>query len=123
MDSKKQNAKYGTSFTPKKIAEFKVRFDKFDSDGSGHLDKVQFKKALNEANVELTDNQLTDFLRSVDTDKNGVINFNEFTQIMNINEATADGKKMTAEEIVNKNLMRRHEQTQKRRRSVKTGSW
>jgi len=58
----------------------------------------------------------------VDTDKNGVIDFNEFIQIMNVNAETEDGKKMTVEEIVNKNLMRHHEQQQKRRRSVSTGA-
>ena len=123
MDLKKQTDKYGTSYAPEKLAEFKELFDKFDSDSSGHLDREQFKKALDEAKVDLTDSQLTDFITSVDTDKNGVIDFNEFIQIMNVNAETEDGKKMTVEEIVNKNLMRHHEQQQKRRRSVSTGQW
>lgn len=109
-------------FSQEKMDEFKAVFDKFDTDSSGSLDRTQLKAALADADVNLTENQLTDFIKSVDTDKNGLIDFTEFLQVMNVSSETEDGKTKTVEEIINANLLRHHEHTQKRRRSVSTGA-
>jgi len=122
MDLKKQSRKYSMAYSEDKMSEIKALFDKFDSDSSGSLDREQLQKALSDAGITLSENELTDFTKSVDTDGDGLIDFKEFLQIMNVNEADENGKTMTIQEIVNKNLMKHHEQTQKRRRSVSTGA-
>ena len=49
----------------------KKAFDKYDRDDSGYLDKSEFGKALQELEVELTEDDFETLYKNVDDDGNG----------------------------------------------------
>lgn len=49
-----------------------------DDDGSKSLNLMEFKKALKEMNLKLTDMQIMELFAYFDTDKSGTIDFDEF---------------------------------------------
>jgi len=53
-------------------------FEKFDSDGSGAIDKTELKKLCETLGNYLTDEQTDAALVDLDLDKSGDIDFNEF---------------------------------------------
>ena len=58
--------------------EVKVAFDKYDADGSGSIDKEELGELIKELGNELTDDELTNALKSLDVNKDGVIDLEEF---------------------------------------------
>ena len=60
----------------------KVAFDKYDHDDSGYLDKSEFRKALQELEVELTEDDFETLYKDVDDDGNGRIVEAEFRRFV-----------------------------------------
>lgn len=57
-------------------------FDKFDKDKSGTIDMWELRDALRELGQEPTVDELVEIIAEIDTDENGVIDFNDFIQLV-----------------------------------------
>lgn len=53
-------------------------FESIDHDGNGHLDKNELKSAFASAGLTVPNSKLDDFFAEVDTNKDGVISFQEW---------------------------------------------
>ena len=69
-----------TELTTKQLAAIKERFYEYDTDNSGSISLVEFKKLLSDY---LDDNQINEMLNRMDENHDGTISFNEF---VNANE-------------------------------------
>lgn len=66
-----------TKVNDEEIKEEIELFNSFDSNNDGYITKKELKKGLLKLNT-MTDEQVDAIMESMDTDKNGAINFNEF---------------------------------------------
>jgi hypothetical protein len=62
--------------------ELKDAFSVFDSDGSGSIDRKELKRLMKKLGQALTEAELDAMMDEVDTDKDGVISFEEFKSMM-----------------------------------------
>ena len=69
-------------FKPKDFAEFKKVFASFDYDKSGTIDKSEMQKALSSLKMYDAIAKLDDLMRDVDTNRDGVISWDEFLSVM-----------------------------------------
>ncbi|CEG35159.1 protein tyrosine receptor type [Plasmopara halstedii] len=60
--------------------DFKVRFDRYDVDGSGYLELPEFQTLLSELGVPPTPERLAAYLAAFDLDSDGKISFSEFAR-------------------------------------------
>ncbi len=65
-----------------KIAEFRCAFQLFDKDGNGRITTDELGEILEKLRYNPTEDDLKDMIKDIDTDKNGVIEFQEFLQLM-----------------------------------------
>eukprot|EP00928_Gymnodinium_smaydae_P014841 TRINITY_DN15449_c0_g2_i2.p1 TRINITY_DN15449_c0_g2~~TRINITY_DN15449_c0_g2_i2.p1 ORF type:complete len:1040 (-),score=215.93 TRINITY_DN15449_c0_g2_i2:130-3249(-) len=75
--------------------EYKVirkTFDKFDDDGSGYLETSELLSVLRALGVHPVPSALEETLGLVDEDKNGVVDFEEFTMLLMLYRVTAGFK-------------------------------
>ena len=68
--------------TPQHLEEMKAAFALFDRDGSGSIDAVELKALLKAMDQHPSPLELEELLQQMDTDGNGVIDFNEFAAVM-----------------------------------------
>eukprot|EP00882_Tetradesmus_deserticola_P031377 GHRQ01035479.1.p1 GENE.GHRQ01035479.1~~GHRQ01035479.1.p1 ORF type:complete len:126 (-),score=46.12 GHRQ01035479.1:631-1008(-) len=57
-------------------------FSEFDKDGDGHLTSEEIAEALNSRNVEITPEQIREFIRAADDNNNGTVERAEFPQLI-----------------------------------------
>ena len=57
-------------------------FQKFDKDGNGHIDFQELKEFLRSTGDKMTDDQVDDFFREADVNKDGKINYKGKNDIM-----------------------------------------
>lgn len=60
--------------------DLKIAFNKFDKDGSGSIDKDELAELSKELGAELTEDQLTNALKDLDLNGDGVIDIDEFSR-------------------------------------------
>jgi len=60
----------------------KSLFDKYDTDKSHSLSKVELKKALDENGMTMLDSELDELFQNVKADAHGSINYNEFMRVL-----------------------------------------
>lgn len=65
------------NFPPSEVAEFKKAFDLWNTDGNAHLDAAELTAALKGLG-DWDTGKLTNILQEVDTNRDGVIDFDEF---------------------------------------------
>ena len=68
--------------TEEQIAEFKEAFSLFDKDGDGMITTKDLSSVMRSLGQNPTEAELQDSIQDVDTDGNGVIDFNEFLVMM-----------------------------------------
>lgn len=68
--------------TDEKIAEFKCAFELFDKDGSGQISAEELATVLKNLNQKPSASDLKEMIDEIDTDGNGLIDFDEFVDIM-----------------------------------------
>ncbi|KAK2955853.1 putative Calmodulin [Blattamonas nauphoetae] len=80
------------------INELKEAFMLFDKDGSGEIDEGELKTVMNDCmGMKMTDEEVKLMLEEIDTNHNGLIDFNEFLVMMGNNwSGTAD----TEEDVI-----------------------
>ena len=89
---------YRKVFTPEQSTEMVKSFKNYDKDKSGAMDKAEFKAALVDMGYrDITDERVTELLLNVDKNNSGVIEWDEFLDMMMI--ITRSGKKSITEAI------------------------
>lgn len=61
----------------------KEAFNMFDDDGSGDIDKREFKKLITTLGLEMDDKKIFELMKEMDKDGSGSIDIEEFTNMMN----------------------------------------
>lgn len=64
--------------TPVEEQAFKTVFDQFDVNKDGHITSSELKTVLNKLGQNPTDEEIAEFIKVCDKDKNGTIEFKEF---------------------------------------------
>lgn len=67
-------------FVKKLEEDVRPAFQKFDKDGSGAIDRGELQALMKDLGQELDDDQTTRALRDLDLNKDGVVDFDEFTK-------------------------------------------
>ena len=70
------------------LAEYKEVFSIFDVDGDGTIDSNELDNVLKDLGTPATASELQELLAAVDTDQNGVIDFEEFCAMMSMRGPT-----------------------------------
>ena len=78
------------------IEEFREAFQIFDADNSGSIGTDELREVLKSLGQHPSDEELDEMILEVDTDGNGVLEFNEFLTLMATKIRSAD----TEEELV-----------------------
>lgn len=74
---------YRKHFNPEQVTELLNAFKSYDADGSGTIDGKEFKNALKAmGHDEVTDDQANEMLKKVDKNTDGVIEWLEFLDMM-----------------------------------------
>lgn len=77
--------------TPSQLVEIHTAFKRFDRDGDGHIEPKEIKTVMGNIGVHVSDEKASAIIASVDTDGNGMIEFDEFVSIMASNMLKTDG--------------------------------
>ncbi|XP_048586172.1 calmodulin-like protein 12 [Nematostella vectensis] len=64
------------------ISEYKEAFYMYDADGSGHVTTKELHKAMRTLGFNPTEEEIQEMVNEVDYDGNGVLDFNEFVDLM-----------------------------------------
>lgn len=65
-----------------KLVELRCAFDLFDNDNDGKINPSELGRAIEKMGQKLTEEDLKEMIKEVDTDYNGTIEFSEFVQLM-----------------------------------------
>lgn len=63
-------------------AGFKKVYDEFDLNKDGHITASELKNVLKKLGQNPSDEEVQEFIKACDTDKNGTIEFNEFCRYL-----------------------------------------
>jgi len=69
-----------SKFPPNELAEFKSAFDEWNADGNAYLDQGEMQQAMAKLGVDTS--KLAGFLKEVDKNGDGNIDFDEFTEAL-----------------------------------------
>jgi len=69
-------------FTESEIKDLHKTFDVFDEDKDGAVSKQDIQRVMQDNKIAITDEDLTAIMEQVDTDKSGMIEFDEFEEMM-----------------------------------------
>jgi len=72
-----------TAIQQDKLEDMQRAFKVFDKNDDGRISKDELKEVLKSAMVDASDEQMDMFMKKVDTDGNGSIDFKEFCTMMN----------------------------------------
>mmetsp|Transcript_24879 Transcript_24879/g.37808 ORF Transcript_24879/g.37808 Transcript_24879/m.37808 type:complete len:154 (+) Transcript_24879:95-556(+) len=67
---------------PEELAEYKDAFDMFDIDKGGTIESHELQCVMARLGEVLTDKELADMMKSLDSNGDGVIDFDEFVTMM-----------------------------------------
>ena len=65
-----------------KLVELRCAFDLFDNDNDGKINPSELGRAIEKMGQKLTEEDLKEMIKEVDSDYNGSIEFSEFVQLM-----------------------------------------
>jgi len=65
-----------------KLVELRCAFDLFDGDNDGKIDPSELGKAIEKMGQKLSEDDLKEMIKEVDSDYNGTIEFDEFVTLM-----------------------------------------
>lgn len=68
--------------TPHQLVEINSAFRKFDRDGDGHIEPKELRKVMADLGCPMSEENTRKLIEGVDTDGNGMIEFDEFIGIM-----------------------------------------
>jgi len=68
--------------TPHMLVEINAAFRKFDRDGDGHIEQHEVRTVMQNLGAPMSDDAIKKLIAGVDTDGNGMVEFDEFIGIM-----------------------------------------
>jgi hypothetical protein len=74
--------KKAVTFTEEELKDLRNTFDVFDSDKDGSVSKEDIQRVLQSNKINISEDKLQQIMDEVDTDKSGMIEFNEFEEMM-----------------------------------------
>lgn len=80
-------------FTEEELAEYKEAFDLFDKDRDGAITTQELNDVMTALGQSPTEEDLKKMLQEVDTDGNGIIDLNEFLNLITRHQETSDPEK------------------------------
>ena len=69
-------------FTDEQVAEFKQAFALFDQDGNGYVTTDELGTVFSTLGQDLSEEELTEMINTVDADGDGTVDFEEFVELM-----------------------------------------
>ena len=75
-----------SDLTDEQITEYRSAFSSFDKDNNGEIDVDELRFVFKQLGVFMDDEQLGTLIRQVDTDENGIIDFEEFLTLMQLGQ-------------------------------------
>mmetsp|Transcript_80551 Transcript_80551/g.93978 ORF Transcript_80551/g.93978 Transcript_80551/m.93978 type:complete len:196 (+) Transcript_80551:33-620(+) len=85
-----------SSLSDERLSELKEAFSTFDIDGDGTIDASELAQVLRDLGQPATDTEIRDLLAVADTDDNGIIDFEEFSTMMQSTKFAPSGAVVTA---------------------------
>lgn len=70
------------NLSPEQLQDIRESFDLFDRDGDGHITPEEFATILRSWGQTPTDKEVNDIIAQVDKNGNGMIEFDEYVQMM-----------------------------------------
>ena len=70
------------NLTEEKLVELRCAFDLFDGDNDGKIAPAELGKAIEKMGQKLSEEDLREMVKEVDSDYSGTIEFNEFVALM-----------------------------------------
>lgn len=70
------------TFTPKEINYLSKLYNKLDKNNSGGIESSEFIESFKEMGVKMKEEEIKELLEKIDHDKNGVVTFKEFINLM-----------------------------------------
>ncbi|KAK8894581.1 hypothetical protein M9Y10_023017 [Tritrichomonas musculus] len=71
-----------SDLTPEQLTDIRESFDLFDRDGDGHITRTEFATILRSWGQTPTDEEIAQIIAQVDKNKNGMIEYDEFVEMM-----------------------------------------
>ena len=69
------------------VAKYQQVFNRFDTDGNGHIDEYELHSIMMKLGRPLEDGESKKLIDTVDTDGSGVVYFDEFLNLLEMEEA------------------------------------
>lgn len=88
----KEEYPWAGQLSDSQLLEIDNAFSKFDRDRSGTIESKELKEVMRSCGLQPTNENVEELLRSVDTDNNGKIEYEEFMHIMAKRILETDGK-------------------------------
>eukprot|EP00698_Gefionella_okellyi_P014810 TRINITY_DN4122_c0_g1_i1.p1 TRINITY_DN4122_c0_g1~~TRINITY_DN4122_c0_g1_i1.p1 ORF type:complete len:2095 (+),score=667.61 TRINITY_DN4122_c0_g1_i1:230-6286(+) len=82
QQTRRNDCRMAFNITVEQLQEFGEVFDHFDADGSGAIDRDEFKTVMRALGEELSDDQCDVYFDEIDADKSNTIDFEEFVTLM-----------------------------------------
>lgn len=79
---KRMEEKMLSLFSPQNVEDFKMRYSQYDQDGSGNIDRIEFKMLLEGMGIFINDRLRDRLINEIDLNRNGTIEFHEFCFLM-----------------------------------------
>ncbi len=76
------NYPWANLLNPAQIVEIRDVFQKFDRDGSGSIDAKEIKRVMANLGIAVSDEQVTSMVDTIDVNRNGRLDFEEFLVVM-----------------------------------------
>eukprot|EP01118_Nematostelium_gracile_P019968 TRINITY_DN949_c0_g1_i2.p2 TRINITY_DN949_c0_g1~~TRINITY_DN949_c0_g1_i2.p2 ORF type:complete len:157 (+),score=48.53 TRINITY_DN949_c0_g1_i2:90-560(+) len=70
------------NLSEKQLEELKQSFRLFDKNGDGKITHSELRDAMKKLGVDLSKKEVTELIKSVDKNKNGTVEFDEFVELM-----------------------------------------
>ncbi|KAK4238776.1 hypothetical protein C8A03DRAFT_33172 [Achaetomium macrosporum] len=97
IDASNVSPSSGSSSKADQIEQYKQVFEIFDKDGTGDITAAELGNVMKELGLNPSDEELQDLINEVDTNKDGVISFDEFLALMSQTVKEVD----TEQELLN----------------------
>lgn len=86
----KSNLIQGDNLSEEQLNEMREAFMLFDKDGDGTISSLELGSVMRSLGQKPTDDELKDMINEIDSDNNGLIDFNEFRAMMSKRVAKPD---------------------------------
>lgn len=77
-----------------RVLAYRIVFDKFDEDGSGHMDSLELRAALYHMGLDVPESEARVMLEKYDANKDGGLDFDEFSALAKLAQLNSESKSL-----------------------------